>query len=465
MKRLILCACLLLAMTGAVWAQAPSEPIRIWADGTSYLHFQDRTRSYVEIYCAFQRSDFQFEDKEGKFEAIAFLYAEAIDKNGVLVDSSSRFVVMSVQFLEDAYKKDVRIFEVLPLLLQPGHYNLRVTAVDVTTKRSGMATFEYVVRDFSGDKLMMSDLELAYDIKPIDSLAPPSSLVKANRRVLPNPNRYFSNEDSIVYYYAEIYNLAERSGASKEFEVQVTLHDAFGFELRKYAAKHHQKPGPTAVLTDAVPVTGIPGGAYELHVEIQDIATGIKASTMKKFMLIYGFEQLSPTMSDSNSFTEADAALMEQVIKYISTSEEKDMYRELDLQGKKAFLAQFWDRKNPRPGAPVNEFKNEIFRRYAYVNQNYSTTLLARDDGWKTDRGRIYITYGNPDNVERHPSSMGQKPFERWFFDRLPGQSGGDYCLFVDLDGYGNYRLVHSTLKGEISNPEWEAKVENDLLR
>ena len=60
---------------------------------------------------------------------------------------------------------------------------------------------------------------------------------------------------------------------------------------------------------------------------------------------------------------------------------------------------------------------------------------------------------------------MGQKPYERWFFDRIPGQTGGDYCLFVDMDGYGNYQFVHSTLHGEISNPEWEAKIENDLMR
>lgn len=446
-------------------AQALVDPIRIWADGSSYLHFQDRTKSYVEVYCAFQRADFQFEDKEGVFEAIGFLYVEAFDKNGVLADSASRFVPMSVRFLEDAYKKDVRIFDVLPLLLAPGRYNLKVTAVDAVTKRSGIATFELNVRDFSGDDLKMSDLEMAYDIQSLDTTSSISSLIKANRRVLPNPNRYFSNEDSLIYYYTEVYNLSDKADASNEFSVQATLHDAFGYELRKYALRTHKKPGTTAVLTDAVPVKGIPGGAYELHIEIKDLATGLKASAAKKFMMIYGFEQLAPTMADSSAFTDRDAQLMEQVIKYISTSEEKDMYRDLDLDGKKAFLAQFWDRKNPKPGSPVNEFKNEIFRRFAYANQYYSTTLVTKDDGWKTDRGRIYITYGNPDNIERHPSSMGQKPFERWYYDRLPGQTGNDYCLFVDLDGYGNYRLVHSTIKGEISNPEWEAKIENDLLR
>ena len=465
MKRVMFLAILAALLTGTVSAQVPLEPIRIWADGSSYMHFQDRTKSYVEVYCAFQRSDFQFEDKNGVFEAIAFLYAEAVDKDGKLADSSSQFVVMSVQFLEDAYKKDVRIFEVLPLVLAPGKYNVKITAVDATTKRTGIATFEFNVQDFAGQSLMVSDLELSYEISPTDTTMPVSSLIKNNRRVLPNPNRYFSNDDSLIYFYAEVYNLAPKTAASNEFEVHTTLHDSFGYELRRYATKHHPKPGATAVLSDAVPIRGVPGGSYELRVEIEDLATGLKATSAKRFMMIYGFDQLSPTMSDSSQFSAEDASLMEQVIKYISSSEEKSMYRELDLQGKKAFLAQFWDRKNPKPGNPVNEFKNEIFRRFAYANQYYSTTLVAKDDGWRTDRGRIYITYGEPDNIERHPSSMGQKPYERWFYDRIPGQTGGDYCLFVDMDGYGNYQLVHSTLRGEISNPEWEAKIENDQLR
>ena len=153
-------AFLMAMLAGSLSAQVPLDPIRIWADGASYMHFQDPTKSYVEIYCAFQRSDFQFEDKDGSIEAIAFLYVEAFDKDGKLADSSSQFVIMNVQFLEDAYKKDVRIFEVLPLVIPPGTYNMRVTAVDATTKRSGIATFELPVNDFSDQKLQLSDLEL-----------------------------------------------------------------------------------------------------------------------------------------------------------------------------------------------------------------------------------------------------------------------------------------------------------------
>ena len=59
---------------------------------------------------------------------------------------------------------------------------------------------------------------------------------------------------------------------------------------------------------------------------------------------------------------------------------------------------------------------------------------------------------------------MGSKPYEVWHYDRLPDQKGNDRCLFVDEDGYGNYRLVHSTLRGEVSNPDWEARLTEDRL-
>jgi hypothetical protein len=51
---------------------------------------------------------------------------------------------------------------------------------------------------------------------------------------------------------------------------------------------------------------------------------------------------------------------------------------------------------------------------------------------------------------------MADKPYERWLYFHLPGQSGGSYFLFVDETGYGNYQLRHSTVKGEISNPAYE---------
>ena len=437
-------------------AQQVQLPLRVWADGASYAYFQDRTKSYVEVYVALQRKDIQFEDMQGFYEGKAYLYLEVMDESGKMVDSLGKWVPIDVKYLEDAYKEDVRIFEAIPCTLPPGKYKMRLTAIDGISKRTGVSTFELTVKSFVSDNLDISDLEMAYDIVPMKTDTIFSALMKADRRVIPNPSRYISNEDSLLYFYCEVYNLAQRESASDEFEIKATLLDSYGYELREYPVVRNKKPGTTAVITEALPVKGLPGGSYELNVRVEDIATGRKVVSTKKFMLIYAFDQLTPTMTNSDTLTVDDAKLMEQVIRYITSKEEKDTYNELNLEGKKAWLKAFWDRKNPNAGSKVNTYKNEIFRRFLYTNYYYSGSAVKRNDGWSSDRGRVYIQYGPPDQVDPHPSTMAQKPYERWTYYRLPGQSGGNYFIFVDETGYGNYQLRHSTVKGEISNPQFE---------
>ncbi|MCX6830841.1 MAG: GWxTD domain-containing protein [candidate division Zixibacteria bacterium] len=437
-------------------AQQVQQPLRVWADGASYAFFQDRTKSYVEVYVALQRKDIQFEDMQGFYEGKVYLYLEVMDESGKMVDSLGKWVPIDVKYLEDAYKEDVRIFEAIPCTLPPAKYKMRLTAIDGISKRTGVSTFELTVKSFVSDNLDISDLEMAYDIVPMKTDTILSALMKGDRRVIPNPCRYISNEDSLLYFYCEVYNLAQREGSSDEFEVKATLLDSYGYELREYPIVRNKKPGTTAVITEALPVKGLPGGSYELNVRVADIATGRKVVSTKKFMLIYAFDQLTPTMTSPDSLSIDDAKLMEQVIRYITSKEEKDTYSQLNLDGKKKWLKAFWDRKNPNAGSKVNTYKNEIFRRFLYANYYYSTSVAKRNDGWSSDRGRIYIQYGPPDQIDQRPSTMAQKPYERWLYYRLPGQSGGNYFIFVDETGYGNYQLRHSTVKGEISNPEFE---------
>jgi GWxTD domain-containing protein len=439
------------------------SPIAIWADGASYKYFQDSTKSYVEIYLAIQRKDIQFEDVKGTFQGNAFVEVNILDQSGNKVDSLEKYFPMTVSALEEAYKPDYRVFEVFPCLLRPGNYKFKVTAIDILTKRTGVSTFDLNVKDYSGSILGISDIELCYDIVPFsnpDSVA--SSLIKAGRKVVPNPNKYFSNEDSLLYLFAEVYNLVPNKSELDQFELEMTLLDSYGFELRDYPKMSIKKPGTTAIISQALLLKSLPGGNYQLSLKVSDPATGRKATSNKKFMLIYGFNQLSPSMSTADVFSDSDAALMEQVIRYISNKEERDEFKQLNLEGKKNFLVAFWNRKNNQPGSKVNIYKNEIFRRFNYANHYFSNSLINRSDGWNTDRGRIYIMYGNPDQVDRVPSSMGQKPYEKWTYDRLPGQGGGDVCIFIDENGYGNYKLVHSTIKGEISNPQYEQMIDNN---
>ena len=136
-------------------------------------------------------------------------------------------------------------------------------------------------------------------------------------------------------------------------------------------------------------------------------------------------------------------------------------YRALSLEGKRRFLYDFWARHDPDPSTPQNEFYREHARRFAIANERFARSLTQRDDGWNTDRGRIFILYGPPDDIIYSSSSIGALPWERWEYRQL---EGGVFFIFLDENNLGFYRLVHSNKQGELQDPEWELKIEREGL-
>ncbi|HZH29721.1 MAG TPA: GWxTD domain-containing protein [Pyrinomonadaceae bacterium] len=141
-------------------------------------------------------------------------------------------------------------------------------------------------------------------------------------------------------------------------------------------------------------------------------------------------------------------------VAYIITNAERDAYKKLATdEEREQFIEGFWQRRDPDPDTDENEYKEQYYERIAYANEHYASGI----PGWKTDRGRIYITFGKPDSVESHPSggsydrpsyhgggSTTTYPFEVWFYRYLEGIGSGIEVEFVDPTGTGEYRLARS---------------------
>ncbi len=120
-------------------------------------------------------------------------------------------------------------------------------------------------------------------------------------------------------------------------------------------------------------------------------------------------------------------------VTYIITPLEKLAFMRLtsDKQ-RERFIEEFWRRRDPNSASSQNQFRAEYYARIAYVNQNFASGSVV---GWRTDRGRIYITYGKPDEVQK--SSSG----EIWTYNRLPNLGRGAKFEFVDNSGTGDFHL------------------------
>ncbi len=101
-----------------------------------------------------------------------------------------------------------------------------------------------------------------------------------------------------------------------------------------------------------------------------------------------------------------------QDVVYIISDAERASYLGLkDDKQRYEFIEQFWKQRDPSPGTVTNQFRDEHYRRITYSNELFA----SKEPGWKTDRGRIYIVLGPPDQIEAHPSAQGnQTPFQIW---------------------------------------------------
>ena len=124
-----------------------------------------------------------------------------------------------------------------------------------------------------------------------------------------------------------------------------------------------------------------------------------------------------------------------EVLSYIATSEEMDAFRKAKTRAEREQLwKEFWEKRDPTPGTPHNEYKETYLERVEYANVHFRET----QEGWRTDRGRIYILLGPPDEVESHPFELEYKPYEIWYY-----YSRNMVFIFVDEHGFGDYILVY----------------------
>jgi len=143
---------------------------------------------------------------------------------------------------------------------------------------------------------------------------------------------------------------------------------------------------------------------------------------------------------------------LDEDVSYVITNEERTAFKALkNDEEREQFIEQFWLRRDPTPDTVDNEFKEEHYARIAYANERFASGI----PGWKTDRGRIYIIWGKPDEIESHPSGGtytrpieeggGQTstfPFEVWRYRYIEGIGNEVLLEFVDPSMSGEYRLT-----------------------
>jgi GWxTD domain-containing protein len=144
---------------------------------------------------------------------------------------------------------------------------------------------------------------------------------------------------------------------------------------------------------------------------------------------------------------------LEEEVPYIITDEERSAFLQMQTnEEREQFIESFWQRRDPTPDSTENAFKEEHYRRIAYSNEHFASGI----PGWKTDRGRMYIMWGPPDEIEAHPTggqyerpdsegggSTSTYPFEQWRYRYMEGIGNNIIIEFVDPTSTGEYHITN----------------------
>lgn len=267
--------------------------------------------------------------------------------------------------------------------------------------------------------------------------------VSGSYAVVPNPGRKFgTGVMDRAYVYVEAYNLLPDGGVWQSCCFLVSSRVLSDTPVRTLPVVK-EKGGTSGATMLSISTTGLAPGPYHLVVEVTDMSSG---GSVSRHVDIHVVER---RRNDASPFR-LDMTTVERrhyrQIEYVATPAELAYYRTLNDSGREAYLARFWKRRDLR----------EFARRMEVADAKYRS---ARTAGVDTDRGRIYVKYGEPDVVEQRVHDIEAKPREYWQYYR-----SGYAFVFIDLGGDGNYRLVyanspdeqHTGLEGHLTLEERE---------
>lgn len=425
-----------------------AKPLNLGIDAAQFMAAPPYIK--VEIYQSIGRDRLTYRQEGNTFHAsfaieTTVLYADSVIFHHVVNESDS---VAG----ESEIKSGQQFIYAHPILLSPGQYRLVTKLTDHIAKLDASRSLPLDVGNFSNDSLALSDIQMAASIQKAAGAA--SVLDKNNLRITPNPQCLYGDGQENLTFYAELYNLRDAGKEPGAYQVDYIIENGKGEFLNRLPGKSRRKTGSRAAIYAAFEISTLASGTYRLRLEARDQDTGGRATAFKKFMVFRREEDLAKAGGrEQNVYSNLDAAALQAYfdkLSYIVISEEKAVFHQLDLSGKQNFLVEFWRRRDPTPGTPKNEFKDDYIQRLVQAQANFSA---GNTEGWKTDRGRIFLTYGAPNHIDREPDSPDKNAFEIWSYNDL---EGGAQFIFIDVSSNSNYKLVHSTYRREVNDPNWQ---------
>ncbi len=307
--------------------------------------------------------------------------------------------------------------------LSEGKYKAKLILTDKHSATTYRRELEMELDEYDSKYPDLSDIELVQMVA--ESSNPNSSFSKGDIAVVPSlTGSYESADSAALLYYFEIYR---GSNGDDEITVETSLrHERKGLMYRDTI---------TVNLTEAVTrqirevsLDGYYPGNYELNIKLR--GRRFKKVAEKETDLIVTWTQ--------KALVKHDYKVALDQLEYIADPGIIGEMRDVKgLEDRQAALDSFWLERDPNPATEVNELKVTFYHRINVANRVFDHLYY---EGWRSDRGRVFIIFGEPDQIDDYPFSPNSRPYQKWHYYRR-----GQYrkFTFVDENEDGDYRLIY----------------------
>jgi len=392
------------------WAQ--STPLPGCSPGIPYYcveaaYFLDGSQHMLEVYVGICNHALQFVKSKDGYKASADVLIVVHDDDNCQVTGDTNRIRLKAPSYDKTESIDSCATRALRFVTEPGDFKMAIRVTDRDTNVGSVLNTEIEVPDLS-EGPAISDIVFLYE--------EPGRKDRRWPGYRPSIRRVYKETHVFVTLYYELYNIELSDSLQVIYEVIENESD------KVFVSYPVPVRGPATAHMEKIPVDSLSNGRYLLRVSVSDPEGETVVSRAEEFEVSTDTFYLGKDLEDAVA-----------LLHYIADRSFAERLVEAPRDERRMLWEDFWREKDPTPTTPRNEFYEEHLKRFKYADRTFRTSM---SEGWRTDRGRIHIMYGPPDEIESQGMEVDRDPTEIWYYT-----SSGRVFVFIDHTGFGDYIL------------------------
>jgi GWxTD domain-containing protein len=438
---------LFLSLIGLSSNAQNSRKLRAYLDSKQF--YAPGEGNYLEIYFQFVGTSIEYKGESGGLIGEVAVNLGFYEKDSLILSDAYR---LTSPFMKDSIVED--FYDLRRFALNPGNYSLKLELSDMISSNAPVkATIPIVIEEYN-ESISISDIEIA----EIAYKAQGESIFnKSGITIIPRLSTYYPEELHNIPLYFELYNtdLLEDSVCA----IKQRLINEQGMELSDYTSYTRHSTGKVLPIFKKVDISKLPTGKYTLSYTL------LSRSLIELASQDYEFERSNEIEDYFNTETivldprfqqsitdDSITYYLESLIPISGPAEVKNILATIktkDLEKQRKHIQAFWLATSPaQPYDGWIKYKLQV----QLVERLYSNNF---QEGFETDRGRVYLQYGAPTTITAKENSPTEYPYEIWQYNKIKNFSNKRFVFYNPNLVNNTYLLLHSDMIGELKNQGW----------